>query len=58
VSGALNWVKRNTTPVTLLSATLMGAFGVLLVFNRLTWVTSQLQSTFRSVGLGRLVTFG
>jgi hypothetical protein len=31
---------------------------VLLTLNRLTWVTSQLQTALRAVGLGRLVTLG
>jgi cytochrome c-type biogenesis protein len=58
LSGTISWVKRHTSGLTVASATLMGFFGVLLVFNRLTWVTSEMQSTFRSIGLGRLVTFG
>jgi hypothetical protein len=33
-------------------------FGLLLVFNRLTWVTTETQDLFRHIGLGRLVTFG
>lgn len=58
LSGAMTFVKRHTAEVTIASAAIMGFFGVLLVFNRLTWVTSELQTTFRSIGLGRLVTFG
>ncbi|MHB8463342.1 MAG: cytochrome c biogenesis CcdA family protein [Acidimicrobiales bacterium] len=58
LSGALGWVKRHTTVVTMGSAIVMGFFGALLVFNRLTWVTSQLQSAFQSVGLDRLVRLG
>jgi len=58
VSGALDWVKRHTTLVTGVAAALLGFFGLLLTFNRLTWVTSETQALFRSVGLGRLVTFG
>jgi len=33
-------------------------FGVLLVFNRLLWVTSQLQQALRAVGLDVLVELG
>jgi cytochrome c-type biogenesis protein len=58
LEGALRWVKQHTTSVTAASATLLGLLGVLLVLNRLTWVTSETQSVFRSVGLGRLVTLG
>lgn len=58
LGGALNWVKRHTTQVTVVSAALLGFLGVLLVFNRLTWVTTQTMSAFKSVGLGRLVTLG
>ena len=58
LSGAMSWVKRHTTAITSVSAALLGFFGVLLAMNRLTWVTSQTQDVFRSIGLGRLVTFG
>ena len=58
LSGALNWVKRHTTAVTAASSVLLGFFGVLLVVNRLTWVTTETQMLFRNIGLGRLVTFG
>jgi hypothetical protein len=37
---------------------LLGAYGVLLAFDRLSWVTLQLQEAARSVGLERLVTLG
>jgi cytochrome c-type biogenesis protein len=55
---ALGWVKRHTQQITVGSAALLGFFGVLLVFNRLTWVTTETQTAFRAVGLGRLVTLG
>jgi cytochrome c-type biogenesis protein len=58
LGGALSWVKRHTTAITLASATILGVLGVLLVFNQLTRVTSDTQSLFRSIGLGRLVTLG
>lgn len=58
VGGALAWVKRHTTQVTLASACLLGFFGVLLLLNRLTWVTTELQALFRDIGLGRLVKLG
>jgi cytochrome c-type biogenesis protein len=58
LAGALTWIKRHTSGITMASAALLGFFGVLLVLNRLTWVTSETQSLFRSIGLGRLVTLG
>jgi cytochrome c-type biogenesis protein len=58
IGGALGWVKRHTTQVTIVSAALLGFLGVLLVFNRLTWVTTQTETAFKAVGLGRLVTLG
>jgi cytochrome c-type biogenesis protein len=58
LSRAIGWVKRHLMAITLVSAVLLGAFGVLLVLDRLTWVTSQLQVALDSVGLGRLVTLG
>jgi cytochrome c-type biogenesis protein len=58
LGGSLNWVKRHTTAITILSATLLGVLGVLLVFNELTRVTTDTQKVFRAIGLGRLVTLG
>jgi len=58
LGGALAWVKRRTTQVTMASASLLAFFGVLLMLNRLTWVTTEMQSLFRSIGLGRLVNLG
>jgi cytochrome c-type biogenesis protein len=58
LSGALGWIKRHTTAITAGSSLILAFFGVLLVFNRLTWVTSETQNLFRDIGLGRLVTFG
>jgi cytochrome c-type biogenesis protein len=52
------WVKRHFTVITLCSAALLACFGVLLVFNRLIWVTTQLQSGLRSIGLDGLVNLG
>jgi cytochrome c-type biogenesis protein len=58
LGGALSWVKRHTTAITVASAAVLAGLGVLLVFNQLTRVTSDTQSLFRSIGLGRLVTLG
>jgi cytochrome c-type biogenesis protein len=58
LAGAFGWVKRHFTAITLVSASALAFFGVLLTLNRLTWVTSQLQAVLRTVGLGRLVNLG
>jgi cytochrome c-type biogenesis protein len=58
LTGTFGWVKRHFTAIILTSAAALGFFGVLLTLNRLTWVTSQLQTALRAVGLGRLVTLG
>jgi len=55
---AFTSVKRHFTALTLTSAAVLAFFGVLLTFNRLTWVTSQLQTALNAVGLDVLVTLG
>jgi cytochrome c-type biogenesis protein len=56
--GVIGWVRRHTVAITVSSATLMAVFGVLLTFDRMTWVTSQLQRAAAIVGLDPLVTLG
>jgi len=58
LAGAFGWVKRHFTGLILVSSLSMAFFGVLLMFNRLIWVTSRLQQTLEAVGLGRLITLG
>jgi len=58
LTGAFGWVKRHFNAITLASAGSLAFFGVLLTLNRLTWVTSRLQSALQTVGLGRLVHLG
>jgi cytochrome c-type biogenesis protein len=58
LTGALKWFRRHSLGVTLGSVTLLGLFGLLLILDRLTWVTAQLQHLFNSIGLGRLVKLG
>jgi cytochrome c-type biogenesis protein len=58
LAGAFGWVKRHFAAITVASAGALALFGVLLTLDRLTWVTSELQSGLRGVGLGRLVTLG
>lgn len=58
LGGAFRWVKRHYTGLTIASAASLAFFGILLTFNRLVWVTSQLQQALEAVGLGRLVDLG
>jgi cytochrome c-type biogenesis protein len=57
-AGALRAVRRHLRAITLGSSLLLACFGVLLVLNRLTSLTSVLESWMRDVGLGRLVNLG
>jgi len=54
----LRWVKQHFATITFVSAAVLGAFGVLLVLNRLSWVTSELQRALDAIGLKRLVDLG
>lgn len=58
LAGTLGWVKRHFTAITALSAASLAFFGVLLTFNRLIWVTTQLQAALDTIGLGRLIRLG
>jgi cytochrome c-type biogenesis protein len=56
--GALAWTRRHSVAIVSGSAVLLGAFGLLLVFDQLTWLTIQLQSGARALDVGWLVTLG
>lgn len=58
LTGMFGFVKRHFTAITALSAASLVFFGVLLTFNRLTWVTSQLQTGLRAIGLDGFVNLG
>jgi hypothetical protein len=58
LTGAFDFMKRHFQAVVMLSAGTLAIFGALLMANRLTWVTTQLQSIMRSVGLEWLVGLG
>ena len=58
LAAAMHWVKRHSRAITSCSALLLGVFGVLLILNRLTWVTSELETALRAIGLSRLITLG
>lgn len=58
VSGMIRLVRRHSRVITIVAVVVMGAFGVLLFTDRLTYVTSELESLMRVIGLGRLITVG
>jgi len=58
LSGMLRLIRRHSRPITILSAVVMGAFGVLLFTDKLTYLTSYLETLMRAIGLGRLITVG
>lgn len=58
LSGPLSWVKRHGLGVTMMSAAVLGAFGVLLILDRMWWVTAKLQQALDAVGLERLISLG
>ena len=58
LTGVLAWSRRHSRGITLGSATLLGAFGVVLLLDQLPWVTARLQTALDSVGLDRLVELG
>ena len=58
LTGAFGFVKRHFTAITAISAVSLAFFGILLTLNRLTWVTSQIQSAMRAVGLDGIVNLG
>lgn len=43
IRGVLNWFRSHATLVTIVSAVALGAIGVLLVLDRLAWITTQTQ---------------
>ncbi len=58
LAGALGWVKRHVQGITVTSSFALAAFGVLLVMDRLVWLTGELQRGLDAVGLGGLVELG
>jgi cytochrome c-type biogenesis protein len=56
--GALAWSRRHSVAIVSGAAVLLCAFGLLLAFNELSWLTLRLQSAARAVGAGWLVTLG
>ena len=58
LAGAFAWIKRHYMALVVAASVSLGFFGVLLIFNRLIWVTSRLQDALRAVGLERVVNLG
>ena len=54
----LAWVKRHSRAITLVSAAVLAAFGVLLLTNQLSRLTADLQDFMDSIGLSGLVNIG
>ena len=57
-AGAFDIVKRHFFGITVTSAVVLAAFGVLLAFNRMSLVTTATQSLLSSIGLGGLLGLG
>lgn len=58
LAGAFTFVKNHLRGITLASAFSLTGFGLLLSFDQLTWITTQLQEAMRAVGLDILVELG
>ena len=58
VAGAMTWVKRHFVGITAVSAGFLAVFGVILIFNQMTWLTGEIRDGFEAVGLDRLVELG
>jgi cytochrome c-type biogenesis protein len=57
-AGALGFVRRHLRAITLVSAAVLFAFGLLLALDRLSWLTAQLTDLLDWLGLSRLVELG
>ena len=58
LAGAFGFVERHSTAITALSASALAAFGILLAFDRLVWLTNRLQEGLNAIGLGALLKLG
>jgi cytochrome c-type biogenesis protein len=58
VGGAMGWVKRHFAPIVVTSALVLGAFGLLLMFNELSRLTVDLEHLLTDVHLEWLVNLG
>jgi cytochrome c-type biogenesis protein len=58
LTGALTWVKRHMPAIVLLSAVVIGIFGLLLLFNRLSRANAEVTRVLDAVHLSWLVNLG
>lgn len=58
LTGPLAWFRRHGVAVTLASSATLAVFGVLLILDRLWWVTVQLTRVLDAAGLDGLVSLG
>jgi cytochrome c-type biogenesis protein len=54
----LGWFRRHSRAITLASAAVLAMFGIVLMLDRLTWVTARLVDALDAIGLDDLVTLG
>ncbi len=57
-AGALTFLRRHSRAITLFSAGVLLFFGVLLLLDRMSWLTAQLTDLLDTLGLRRLVELG
>ena len=55
LEGVLGFFKRHSKAITLVSAAVLAAFGVVLLLDRLTWVTARLSEFWDAIGLRSLI---
>lgn len=55
---AFTWTRRHTIGIVAGSAVLLGGFGVVLALDELSWLTLELQSAARALGMGGLLNLG
>lgn len=58
LTGAFTWVRNRLQLISAVSGGVLVVLGALLVFNRLIWITTLLQSFARLIGLGRIIKIG
>ncbi len=58
LEGALRWFRRYSRAITLVSAAVLFAFGVVLLLDQFHGLTARLQDVMRALGLKRLVDLG
>jgi cytochrome c-type biogenesis protein len=58
LTNAFRWIREHLRTISVASGVTLVALGALLVFNRLIWVTTQLQTLARHLGLDKVVNLG